>query len=167
MPSTYDLLSAAARLLDTAPDYDTPEAFDAAVAAWLGEGDQKLINLAAWCRANEAAVKRDTEQRDLYDAAIRRSKRLAEGAKAMAFDLLAARMELGEAPKVPGVARLQRNGGKAPLLGLDGIDARELADELVVISRTPNTDAIRAFLATGEALPGVSIGEPGMHLRFE
>jgi len=35
------------------------------------------------------------------------------------------------------------------------------------IRDSPNTDAIRAFLASGEELPGVSIGEPGMHVRFE
>lgn len=167
MPSTYDLLLAADRLMLSASDYEDPEEFDRAVAAWLGEGDEKLVRLAAWVRANEAAIQRDTTQREAYDAAIKRSRARVEAGKGMAYGLLHARMELGEAPKVPGVARLQKNGGKAPVVGLEAVDPRELADDLVRVTRTPDPDAIRAYLAAGGTLPGVHIGEPGMHVRFE
>lgn len=166
MPTTYDLLTAADRFMVEAGDLD-PDAFEAALCAWLGEAGDKLERIAAWHAAVKARVERDTAQREAYDTAVRRGKADIERAKALAFDLLAKREEMGEAPRVVGVARLQTNGGKAPMLGLDRVDPATLPDDLVVIERRPNADAIRLALAAGREVSGVTVGERGRSVRFE
>lgn len=166
MPSTYELLSAADLLMAESGELD-PADFDAALCAWIGDGDDKLARIAAWHAACEARVERDTKHRAAFDAAIKRNKAECERAGVLAFDLLSKRAELGEAPRVVGVARLQANGGKAPLLGLATVDPATLPDDLVVIERKPDVDAIRLALAAGREVPGVTVGERGQSVRFE
>ncbi len=149
-----------------AADLD-PADFDAALASWLGDGDDKLARIAAWRAAALARFERDSKQRDAYDDAMRRSKAEGERAKALAFEILSKRAELGEAPRVVGVARLQANGGKAPLLGLATVDAATLPDDLVIIERRPDIEAIRLALAAGREVPGITVGERGFSVRFE
>jgi hypothetical protein len=164
VPTTYELLNAADRLMSEAAEMEI-DAFDARLTAWLGDGDEKLTRLAAWSRAAAAREARDTEQRDAYNVAIERSKREQERAKALALDLLTKREELGDAPAVPGVARLQANGGKPPLVILDPA-AVPPAWCRPAVSPGPDTDRIRAALDAGETIPGVTLGERGRHVRW-
>lgn len=61
---------------------------------------------------------------------------------------------------------IQANGGKPPLILVDNLDPATLPDHLVIIRRTPDTDAIRAALEAGEPLPFASLGCRGTHLRI-
>lgn len=167
MPSTHVLLLAAEHLMVTASDYEDPADFDAALDAWAEQTGDKLAAYAAVHACAKGAIARDTEQRNAWDAAIKRSERTVERVKEGAAALLAKLEETGKPAKVPGVARLQTNGGRVPLLGLDTLDAATLPDALVIVSRVPDTAAIRARVEAGETVPGVSLGAPGRHVRFE
>lgn len=165
MPSTYDLLKEANQFLFYSWEL-TPEEYEDALTTWLGHGDDKLERIAAWHAASKATVERDRVQADAYAASIKRSTAAMDRAKFLAGELLHMRVELGESPKVPGVARLQKNGGKAPLhLDADIVDHLPL--ELVIVTRTADTEAIRAALVAGVEVPGAAIGVPGFHVRFE
>lgn len=166
MPSTYELLTAADRFMLESGDLD-PDAFDAALAAWLEESDDKLARIAAWHAALKARAIRDETQRRAFADAVDAAAKKMDRAEALAFEILKKRAELGEKPRVVGVARIQANGGRAPLLGLATVDAATLPDDLVVIRREPDPDAIRLALAAGREVPGVTVGARGSHVQFE
>lgn len=164
MPTTSDLLTEATRLMLDAPEME-PDAFDAALAAWIGDSADKAERIAA---VRAAAVDRaDAAKRRAEEhAAVRkRNEAVAERCGHLMHAILVTRRELGEDAKIPGVARLQRNGGKAPLLGTP--DPAALPDSLVKIERKPDNEAIRAALASGIVVPGVTLGEVAESVRWE
>ena len=79
-------------------------------------------------------------------------------------------VELLEAAELVGElltgARLQANGGKAPLVYAADFVAGDLPYDLQRVRVEPNADAIRAAIAKGEAVYGVAVGEAGRHLRW-
>lgn len=164
MPSTLDLLTSADTLLATSGDL-TPEEFDATLAAWLGDSADKAERLAAVRFA--AATKADAHkaQAEAHGAARKRHEATIDRCASMMTALLVARRELGEAPKIPGVARLQRNGGKVPVVIADP-SAIPLAF-CVVPAPVPDKTRIGAALADGIEVPGAVLGEVGESLRWE
>ena len=98
-----------------------------------------------------------------YTAAARAHAANAERVTARAVDLLEAAELVGE---VLAGARLQANGGKAPLVYAADFVAGDLRAELQRVRVEPNADAIRAALARGESVYGVAVGEAGRHLRW-
>lgn len=166
MPTTYDLLSAAALFLATSGELE-PEEFTARLDAFLAESGDKLAALRAIAKAAAATEAMHREESAGHDARANRAAATEDRMRDLAYQLLAARRELGEDPKVAGVARIQRNGGKAPLLGLDTLDADTLPGDLVVVTRRPDVAAIRAVLDAGGTVPGVTLGERGEGVRWE
>lgn len=164
MPSTYDLITSADTLLATSGDL-TPEEFDATLAAWLGDSADKAERLAAvrFAAATKAAAHK--EQAEAHTSACKRHAATIDRCASMMTALLVARRELGETPKIPGVARLQRNGGKVPVV---------IADPSAVPSAyciqpapVPDKETIRAMLLDGIEVPGAVLGEVGESLRWE
>ena len=88
---------------------------------------------------------------------------MAERVTARAFMLLEAAELVGEV--LPG-ARLQANGGKPGLVYDVDFVAAVLPGFLQRVTVEPDGDAIRAALASGQTVPGVSIRPAGRHLRW-
>lgn len=163
--NTYQLLTAADNLLTTSGEM-TPEEFEAALSGFIEASTDKLaalravnLKLSAQADTYKAEAARLTEAR-------RASEARAERVKSSAYALLCKMREAGEAPVVPGVARIQTNGGKVPLLAPAHIDVSELPEDLVIIERKPNIDAIRGRLEAGREVPGFQLGERGEGVRF-
>jgi hypothetical protein len=163
MPTTYDLLGAANLLLATSADM-TADEFDARLAAFIDESADKMAALRAVAKAAAATEAMHKDEAAGHAARAKSAGARADRAKERAYVLLCAKRELGEEPKVPGVARIQANGGKAPIVLLD---ADAIPDHLVVVERHPNAAAIRAALERGEDVPGCALGERGEGVRWE
>jgi len=61
---------------------------------------------------------------------------------------------------------IQANGGSVPVKLADGIDPATVPDDLVIVKRTVDTDAVRKALQAGRELPFATLGERGSHLRI-
>ena len=166
MPSTATLLHAANVLLVTSADLE-PDAFDAALAEWINESTDKAERIAAFRAASVAHAAMAKEHAEAHTAIRKRHEAAAERCTHLMEALLVTRRELGEGDKIPGVARLQRNGGKPPIVGLAEVDPATLPDSVVRIERKPVADLVRAALLAGVEIPGVSIGEAGEGVRWE
>ena len=61
---------------------------------------------------------------------------------------------------------IQKNGGKLPVIYKDDVDLSKIPDELVKVVESPDLEAIRNWLETGNAVEGFSLGERGESLRI-
>lgn len=163
MSTTLDLVRAADLLLATSWEM-TPEDFEARLAAFVDESDDKFAAL----RAVHVAAGKDAAmakaEADRFTAARKAAERVGERVADLAGRLLRARRELGEEPAVRGVARLQRNGGARPLVYDATFDEAALPERLT--RRVVDPSALRAAIEAGEAVQGVTLGEVGEHVRF-
>ena len=162
MPTTGELIQAAAILVDTSAEY-TPEEFAAVLDAFVDAADDKIRALRFVAKAAESRSDALKAEAAAYTAAARAHAANAERVTARAVDLLEAAELVGEL--LTG-ARLQVNGGKAPLVYAADFVAGDLRAELQRVRVEPNADAIRAAIAQGEAVYGVAVGEAGRHLRW-
>ena len=165
-PTTSDLLHIAHLFLAHSGEME-PDDFEAALASFIEESGDKLGALRAVSLRLAAESQIEAEEAARHTTRKERAAKQADRVKGRARELLEAMEQLGEEPKVKGVARLQANGGALPLVGLDAIDPATLPDALVVIRREASVPAIRAELAAGRDVPGVTLGERGRHLRWE
>lgn len=164
MPTTRTLLEAAQRLQWDAETM-TMEEFEAARDAWLDAGDDKLARVRAWREA--ATLRRDEAEHQIaeWEPLVARAKRELERANDLALALLVAREEIGETPRVQGIARLQPNGGKDPVVVEREAEVPEAYRRPAVAPL--DLDKIRAALLAGTPVPGCRLGERGRHVRWE
>lgn len=160
--TTAQLIHAAAMLVETSIDF-TADEFAERLEAFVAESSDKIAALRAVCKAAEGRAAVCKAEADAYAAAAKVHKNNAERVKARAFALMEAAEATGET--LPG-ARLQVNGGVAPLVYAEGFDVNALPFTLQRVTVEPNADAIRAALAKGEDVPGVVVGERGRSLRW-
>lgn len=160
--TTQQLIHAAAMLVETSWEMPAEE-FEERIAAFLAESTDKISALRAVCKAAEGRAATCKAEAALYAAAAKTHANNAERVKARAFLLMEAAEHAGET--LPG-ARLQNNGGNAPLVYAADFDATALPFSLQRVTVEPDADAIRAALAKGETVPGVVVGERGRSLRW-
>ena len=131
-----------------------------------GEYDYKLEsyckiikNLESDVEALKAEAKRLTDKRKVLENNIDRLKKsMFDSMKAIGKD------------KVKGTlftVAIQKNGGKIPIIVAEDMNTADLPDELVHIVESPNLDAIREWLESGNALKGFTLGERGESLRIK
>ena len=124
------------------------------------EAYAKVIkNLEAEVEAFKAEAKRLTDKRKVLENNIERLK------KAM-FDS----MNATGTTKVKGqifTVAIQKNGGKVPVIVAKDADLSLLPDSLVVVTESPNLDAIRELLEAGKVVEGFTLGERGQSLRIK
>ena len=161
-PTTGDLIQAAAILVDTSVEY-TADEFAAVLDAFVEAADDKIRALRFVAKAAESRSDSLKAEAAAYTAAARSHAANAERVCARAVELLEAAELVGA---VLTGARLQANGGKAPLVYAADFVAADLPYDLQRVRVEPNADAIRAAIAKGEAVPGVAVGEAGRHLRW-
>lgn len=120
-----------------------------------------IKNLEADMEALKSEAKRLTDKRKVLENNVDRLK------KAM-FDS----MKATNTDKIKGTlfnVSIQRNGGKLPVIydkDNKNITAN-LPDELVNVVETPDLEAIREWLETGNAVEGFTLGERGESLRIK
>ena len=162
MSTTAQLIHAAAMLVETSWEM-TQEEFAERLEAFVAESTDKIAALRAVYKAAEGRVTACKAEADLYATAAKAHGNNADRVKARAFLLMEAAEMAGET--LPG-ARLQANGGKAPLVYAPGFDPTALPFDLQRVTVEANADAIRAVLAKGGEVEGVSVGAAGRHLRW-
>ena len=120
----------------------------------------KIIkNLEADTEALKNEAKRLSDKRKVLENNIDRLK------KAM-FDS----MRATGTDKVKGqifTVAIQKNGGKLPVIAADNVDLTKLPDELIKVVTSPDLEAIREWLETGNAVEGFTLGERGESLRIK
>ena len=162
MSTTAQLIHAAAMLVETSWEM-TADEFAERLEAFVAESADKIAALRAVCKAAEARATACKSEADLYAIAAKAHGNNADRVKARAFLLMEAAELAGES--LPG-ARLQANGGKVPLVYAPGFEATALPFDLQRVTVEANADAIRAVLAKGGEVEGVSVGAAGRHLRW-
>ena len=162
MPTTADLIHAAAMLVETSWEL-TADEFQERLDSFIAESTDKIAALRAVCKAAEGRAATCKAEAGLYTAAAKAHANTAARAQERAFMLMEAAEHAGET--LPG-ARLQANGGKAPLVYAPGFEATALPFDLQRVTVEANADAIRAVLAKGGEVEGVSVGAAGRHLRW-
>ena len=161
-PTTGQLIQAAAILVDASAEY-TADEFSAVLDAFVDAAEDKIRALRFVAKAAESRADALKAEAAAYTAAARSHAANAERVTARAVELLEAAELVGEL--LTG-ARLQVNGGKAPLVYAVGFIAADLPYDLQRVKVEPNADAIRAAIAKGESVYGVAVGEAGRHLRW-
>ena len=161
-PTTGELIQAAAILVDASADY-TADEFAAVLDAFVDAAEDKIRALRFVAKAAESRADALKAEAAAYTAAARSHAANAERVTARAVELLEAADLVGEL--LTG-ARLQANGGKVPLVYAPGFDATALPFDLQRVTVEANADAIRAVLAKGGEVEGVSVGAAGRHLRW-
>lgn len=162
MTPTADLLNTADLLVSRGWELPAEE-FDAMLADWLANADDKIKALRVVCKLAEGRAAMCKAEAAAYAAAARASENTAGRVKQLAFALVEAAELAGES--LPG-ARLQPNGGKPALRFVDGFDAATLPFELQRVVVEADGDAIRAAIARGVLVPGVDVAPQGRHLRW-
>jgi hypothetical protein len=61
---------------------------------------------------------------------------------------------------------IQKNGGKQALILAESLDPAKMPDNLVIVRREPDKEAIYAALEAGEKLDFATLAERGTHLRI-
>jgi hypothetical protein len=123
-----------------------------------GTLEDKLRNCIAWARDHEAfADAAAGEAKRLLDLARVRRNRV-ERLKQMILDLFA-QQGIKKIDTQLGPVRRVKNGGKAPILGLETIDVAALPEDCKRVVVEPVKDAIRARIEAGEKIGDVRIGE--------
>lgn len=162
MPSTFDLIDEADRLLLLSWGYESAD-FDAALTSFVAAAADKLHALRVVVRLAEGRVLTCKGEAMIWDGAAKAAANRAERCKYLAEHLYRASVELGE--PLPG-GKLQQNGGKPPLVYAEGFAASSLPAAYQRVTVEADTDAIRAALERGEVVPGVELGDRGAHFRF-
>lgn len=160
--TTQDLIRLADDFLHHSAEL-TADEFDAYFSEFLEASGDKIAALAAIHAQASARAEGFKAQKAVYEAAEKAQANIASRVKGRAFELAVKARELGEA--LPGI-RLQKNGGKVPLLFADGFAAASLPFDLQRVTVEADSDAIRLRLAAGEAVEGASLGTVGEHARF-
>ena len=132
MPTTATLIRDAESFLYNSGEI---EDFDAALAAWLDASGDKAARIAALRRVSVDKAAQAKALAEEHAAVKKRHEATVERCGYLMEALLISRRELGEGDKIPGVARLQRNGGKPPLLGLGDVDPGSLPDAVCKVVR--------------------------------
>lgn len=155
--------------LDALSDDATPEQIaeliDAALAT-SGELETKLDNYAALIRQTEArAEARRTEIARLTSLVVADSNRTARLKERLKYFFDSRRISKFETARYKFA--IANNGGKLPL-EIDG-DPELLPEPYrrIRVTITPDQDAIRAALETGEQLDFARFGERGTNLRIK
>ena len=161
-PTTGELIQAAAILVDTSADY-TADEFAAVLDAFVDAAEDKIRALRFVAKAAESRAAALKAEAAAYTATARAHAANAERVTARAVMLLEAAELVGEL--LTG-ARLQANGGKAPLVYAADFVAGDLPSDLQRVIVEANADAIRAALQRGEPVPGVELAPVGRHLRW-
>ena len=159
--TTNELIHAAALLIETSWEME-PDEFDARLASFLDESEDKIKALRCVCKAAEGRAATCKAEATAYATAAKSHAGNAERVKMRAFDLMVAAEATGE--PLSG-ARLQANPAD-PLVFAPDFDPSALAPEYQRITVAPDAASIRQALGRGLALPGVALGECGRHLRW-
>lgn len=165
-----DELRALYELLDeSGGEIATPEE-EAVIVAWFRDlerdEDRKITNYYGLVRQleTESAAAKEESERFAKKAKAREnaSKRLKE--------LLKVHMEMTGRKRIETtsgrVVAIQNNGGLAPLILADNLDASTLPAEFLRVRIDPDADAIRQALEQGQALEFAALGKLGTHIRF-
>ena len=160
--TTQELIHAAALLVENSWEL-APEDFEAHLAAFVAASDDKIKALRYVCKAAEGRAAACKAEAAAFSAAAKVHANNADRVKGRAFLLMEAAEQTGEA--LSG-ARLQMNGGGAPLAYAPDFNARSLPSDLQRVIVEANADAIRAALQRGEPVPGVELAPVGRHLRW-
>jgi len=161
MSTTQELIHAAALLIETSWDME-PAEFDERLAAFVEESEDKIKALRYVCKAAEGRAATCKAEAAAFTTAAKSHAGNAERVKARAFELMLAAEATGET--LTG-ARLQANPAD-PLEYAPDFDAGALPPTLQRVTVEADSAAIRAALARGEVVPGVTLGERGRHLRW-
>ena len=160
--TSNELINAAGLLLETSWEM-TPDEFAERLEAFVAESGDKLAALRHIAKLAEARGAGCKAEAAAWTNAARAANNRAESVKARAELLYCAARALGEA--LPG-GRMQTNGGAAPLVFAPDFDVTLLPMTCQRVSVEPVAEAIRAAIAAGDELPGVSVGTPGEHFRW-
>lgn len=117
-----------------------------------------IKNIEADMEALKVEAKRLTDKRKTLENNVDRLKRAM-------FDS----MKATGTEKVKGqlfTVAIQKNGGKLPVIWSDNVDLSKLPDELVKVAVTPDLEAIREWLESGNAVEGFILGERGESIRI-
>jgi hypothetical protein len=164
-----DDLRALANLMDECDAELTPEV-DAALSAWFAElSGNEAAKLDAYVnliriKKMEAAQAREEAEQYLMKA---RSRENAQGRleqRLKGYLEYTGRKKIETATK--RVIAIQANGGSTPIRIADNLDVNTVPDDLVVVRRTVNLDAVRDVLKGGAVLDWATLGERGTHLRI-
>lgn len=166
MPTTQELIDRAFALISTSYEY-TPEDFDALLASFVEESGDKLAALRAVAKAADATAATHRAEADAHHRRAKAEAAKADRCKERAYALLSAMRDAGEDPKVKGVARLQANGGKLPLVYAPDFAAADLPPAMQRVVVEADTDAIRLMLDNGLPVRGVTLGPRGEGVRWE
>lgn len=159
---TTDLLTLQEMLEEAVDDQcllDTLEAVQGEYEFKLEAYCKVIKNLEADMEALKNEAKRLTDKRKVLENNVERLKRAM-------FDS----MKATGTEKVKGAlftVSVQRNGGKLPVIMADNVDLSKLPDELVKVVESPDLEAIREWLETGNAVEGFTLGERGQSLRIK
>lgn len=154
-------------LLATAEDPDDPEIFEAIQRA-LALHDERERKVDAYCcliaeisaraAARKAEAQRLAENASRSEATVKRLKtRLLDAFNAMG---------IGKLETERFTVSVAKNGGLVPLELDPTLDPSTLPEEFQRVTISPDTDAIRAALAT-TTLPFAKLGERGQHVRIK
>lgn len=163
--SAYDLSRSASMFVAAYQAGDlTDEEFSVNLATFLDAADDKIAALRAVVIRLEADAALLKSEAALFTERRKRAESAAERCTESAAGLLRAMRDAGQAPVVEGVARLQTNGGKVPVIVEDEA-AVPVAYRRAVVP-PPDLDRIRAALESGAAVPGCRLGERGEGVRW-
>ena len=165
MPTTTQLIDHAHQLIATSYEY-TAEEFDEALAAFIDASGNKLAALRAVAKASEAVAGVHATEAKAHAVRVKAEEAKAARCKDLAYMLLCAMREAGEEPNVKGIARIQSNGGKAPIRYAVDFAVASLPAEYQRVTVDVDSEALRAALEAGKAFPGVELGERGEGVRW-
>ena len=163
------LLADDARALDdlldqaAANDGNLDSAEQAAIEEWVGELDvaaaSKADSIGWLLREWEARAEARRSQAKKLVEASQADENRAKRLKAYVLECMS-RMGRTELQGASCALKVQRNGGKAPLVLSGPVPP---AFERTIVE--PDRDLIRAALEMGKAVPGATLGERGVSLR--
>lgn len=130
----------------------------------LNEGS-KLDGYVNWLRQLEMEASAAREEAERYLAKARSRQNRIEWLKGNLKSYLQATGRMRVETSTRRVIAIQANGGNVPIIIDDNLDPSLIPDELAIVRRTPDMEAIRKRLANGERLEFARLGERGMHLR--
>lgn len=164
-----DDLQALANLMDECEAELGPEV-DAALTAWFNElaGDEAVkldgyVGLIRTWEMESAAAKAEADQYAMK--ARTRDNRVARLKERMKEYLdFTGRKKVETATK--RTIAIQANGGAVPVEYLTNEPCDVLPPDMVIVTRRPDTDAVRKALAEGSTFPGIVLGTRGTHLRI-
>lgn len=168
-----DDLRALAALMSECDDElsrEASEAFD----DWFGElsGNEaaKLdgyVGLIKTLEMEAAAAKAEAEQ---YTMKARSRENRAKWLKERVKGYLEATGRTKVETATKRTIAIQANGGALPVdytgIGGESNATAVLPKEMVIVTRRPDTDAVRKALQDGAEIPGITLGTRGTHLRI-